>query len=74
MPPRKKLKASYALRCDFVHGRTERRADHAAKAIWLFKIATCCLWHCVKLVVLDRTFADWDGFIDHLQRRRFGVP
>jgi hypothetical protein len=69
----RKLKAAYALRCDFVHGSAERRADHAEKAIWLFKIATCCLWQCVKLVVVDSTFANWDDFIDHFQRRRFGV-
>jgi hypothetical protein len=69
----KKLKAAYALRCDFVHGRAERRAGYAAKAIWLFKIATCCLWHCVKLGVVDRTFAEWDEFIDYIQQRKFGV-
>jgi hypothetical protein len=68
-----KLKAAYRLRCELVHGTATRGADDA-RAIGLFEIATCCLWHCVKLVVVDRTFAERDDFIDRFQQRRFGVP
>jgi hypothetical protein len=68
----KRMKAAYPRRSDFVHGNIDREADYARTAIWLFKIATCSLWKCVELTIVQAKFADWNQFIDYVQRRKFG--
>jgi hypothetical protein len=68
----KELKKAYSKRCDFVHGNIDREEDYTRKAIWLFKIATCALWKCIELTVVEDRFKNWDQFIEFVQRRKFG--
>jgi hypothetical protein len=70
----KKIRKSYGLRSDFVHGSIDRPAKHSEEAAWLFKIATLALWEVVRLrTTLHPPFSKWEEFEKYVERRKFGA-
>lgn len=70
----KRIRRTYGLRSDFVHGSVDRPAAYSEKAAWLFKIVTLALWEVVRLrIALESPFSNWTEFIEYVQRRKFGA-